>query len=96
MAESKIQPNRNYLVKRQVCINYGDTYGVNYAFNIEGVSGYHPIGIVGYHEDSSEKVYYYNMRYVDSTNKLEIGWETRDHTVLTNHQCWVYILFERD
>lgn len=57
------------------------------------VSGYKPIGVIGYHELSDTKCVYSNMYYSIDYNTVEIAWRTIDNTNITNHKCNVLVLY---
>jgi hypothetical protein len=58
------------------------------------VAGYKPIGIVGYHENTSVYIYFFNMRLADN-GQIHVGWRTTDGSKLSNHAVDVQVLYQK-
>ena len=95
MAESKILKYPSYIVHTQVVIHDGEASGAQDIRDPDSISGYKPIGIIGYAENTSALVYYYNMVIRPSNGKLDVAWRTVDGSKVLNHSVTAYILYER-
>lgn len=58
---------------------------------LESIDGYSPAFIVGIHETSSVKVYFYSF-YIQGGNRVEIGWRTIDGSKIS-HSVDVYVAY---
>lgn len=93
MASGPLKAMPDVLTRTIVVSHNGSTDHAEDTETVPSVSGYTPIGIVGWHE-SSIKAFEWNMYLSDNT--IYVGWSTKDGSQITNHYVTVYVLYKRN
>ena len=95
MAVSKIPMSISYIIREQAVSYNGDSVSAKEQWvTPEVVAGYKPIGIVGYNEETTVLIHFFNMRLTED-GQIHVGWHIVDNSAINQNILHVYVLYHK-